>query len=67
MILNQTVFADEALMLPTEFRRDLLWMSVTIDLWQLEVLLDLLFSIFVGTELDRFENILMRTVIRVTE
>jgi hypothetical protein len=54
-------------MLPTELGGDLFWMSVTIDLWQLEILLDLLFSIFVGTELDRFERILRCTVIRVTE
>jgi hypothetical protein len=67
MFFNNTVFANEAMMLAAIFGDYLLWMCVTKDQLLLEFCLNLLFSIFVCTKFDWFHAFLARAMIRVTE
>ena len=67
MIFDQTVIADEELMLPAKLDGDLFWMAVAKDQWFLEIFFDLFFNMLIRNELGGLLITFLLTMIRVTE
>jgi hypothetical protein len=67
MIFDQTVIADEELMLPAKLDGDLFWMAVAKDQWFLEIFFDLFFNMLIRNELGGLIITFLLTMIRVTE
>jgi hypothetical protein len=67
MIFDQTVVADEALMLPTKLGGNLFWMAVAKDQWCLESFFNLFFNMLIRNELGGLIITFLLAMIRVTE
>ncbi len=65
MVIDQAIFTDKTLVLPAEFRSNLIRVRVTIHHWYCETLLNLFSNMYVCRKFDRLLKTFGRTMIRV--